>query len=283
MFNTSTFTGDAYYQLASKLLDCDDEDFNTHTHSHLHLQPVLDAMRRVDKTESVEVSSVNPQHLERWQQYAETIPDKVEGHIKSHGGELGSSEDIINVLRSTGESLQHHIELGVVDTSSLDTFINNLIQSGVCVRGKVQQPAWKQGPEGYQKPYSVSVILNVPNLSKLSRCVKVLKCEAEMVKRHENTAYHFQIKPNANIIERKYYSTIVATYWINVPLPETTLDTYWTYGTSYITDKFPYVTPTLLLQLTNALQGRDIDINKIKTLITQETTDDTMYALLPPN
>ena len=120
MFNTSTFTGDAYYQLASKLLDCDDEDFNT----HLHLQQVLDAMRRVDKTESVEVSSVNPQHLERWQQYAETIPDKVEGHIKSHGGELGSSEDIINVLRSTGESLQHHIELGVVDTSSLETFID---------------------------------------------------------------------------------------------------------------------------------------------------------------
>ena len=106
-----------------------------------------------------------------------------------------------------------------------------------------------------------------------------------MVKRHENTAYNFQIIPDANIIEAKYHSTIVATYWINVPLPDTTLDTetYWTYGTSYITDKFPYETPTLLLQLTNALQGRNVDINKIKTLITQETTDDTMYALLPPN
>ena len=242
-------------------------------------------MRRVDKMENVEVSSVNPQHLERWQQYAETIPDKVEGHIKSHGGELGSSEEIINVLRSTSASLQHHIELGVINTSSLQQFINNLIQSGVCVRGKVQQPSWKQGPEGYQKPYSVSVILNVPKLSKPRRCVKVLKREAEMVKRHENTAYNFQIIPDANIIEATYHSTIVATYWINVPLPDTTLDTetYWTYGTSYITDKFPYETPTLLLQLTNALQGRNVDINKIKTLITQETTDDTMYALLPPN
>ena len=276
-----------------------------------YLQAITDILEDVTKQETVSTPvSLTPE----WKQFTERWGEKMNGrHILGHAAELDDPL-ILDLLDKHTQTFEAHIatyfngqepthysvtgpimagsQFGVgknftthptkVSKYDLDSVLVGHLRL-ICPQlkkadiGDYRKPAL----EGYHKPFNVRYILKVNAFKRQKRAVLVGQDDAELVRRHSDGDFAFQVLPNAKLLETSFHNTIVVTYWVYIPLMSTSQEVKWTFGTAYVSDTFPHSKPSLINQL-NGVLNEQTNPDELKKLINKDK-DKTVYALLPPH
>ena len=268
--NMTALNGKDYLEYLRELKSREGDDYDS------YLQKIIHELGLVTKMEQAPITTENTECDTRWRQFAENYATEMTGcHILSHGSELGDAR-IIEVLDKTTKDLKTMIANSLTTESSLLEYISTR-----AVKGDLQKPSWKKTPEGYSQPINLRMIIKVPGLRQPKRAVQVNCQDAELIKRHDGNSYNFQVKQGAEILSMEYLDTILVTYWIYFP-SDTSRQSYWTFGTSYVTDTYPFEKEYPLNVLLKIKNGKPQDPAYLKKLIEQHHQGDVMYALTPP-
>lgn len=282
---------------------------------YMEFQKILVLLSKISTPES----HMTPESVSsEWEQFAEKYHDQILGqHITSHAAELGDPH-IIRILEQHTETFSAHIETyfngkvsshpsvsghitthnqyGTKETytphpcqvtnSSLEAILVTQLTFACRYMLTADIGSYqKAGLEGYQKPFNIRYILKVRGLRRQKRAVLVGQEDAKLVRRHGGGGdLAFEVTPGATLLETSYHDTIVVTYWVHIPLPETDARVKWTFGTAYVSDTFPYSQQSLLNKLNTFLKKPE-SINQtepsvIKNLVSKLKR---VHALLPPS
>ena len=271
-----TLSGHQFCELVVPLLGLEGDEYQA------QLDRVLLALSQVTTREPESKTSGEVMWKLGWDQFTRDYQEQLKGtHAENHAQELAYPETL-GMLSAHSDSLQQYLgALKEVTLDDLKVFGEQCVQVGSAARSDVQVPKWRKPvPEGYETAVNLRFILNLTDFSAQARAVKVATDHAYLAKRHDGKAYNFLVTKDAPMLETQEISTMVVTYWVYLPKPETGLDTYWTFGTFYIGDHFPREKPEILQRLVNLQNDGQHSQAQIRELI---RTDNTLYALLPPD